>query len=374
MNIGFDAKRALHNKTGLGNYSRSLISALDQYFPENNYFLFAKLTENEAFKKWASSLSYTQIVHPKNHLIDASWRSFIIPSLLARYGCRLYHGLSAELPIGSRPPDTRYIVTVHDLIFMRYPHLYPFFDRQIYFRKTLHACKTADHIIAVSQQTRQDLTELLGVAAEKISVVPLAADPVFLQPWSELQLEGLRKRLGLPQQFILNVGTLEERKNALMVLKALRLLPAELHAVFVGKATKYQSVLDRYIAENGLASRVHFLNNIGFVDLPGIYRLSQVLVYPSRFEGFGVPMLEAAQCGVPAIGALGSSLAEAGGPGSICVHPDDVEHLALLIEERREDEELRMRIRNMGLEHAGRLSGKHLAERTMEVYRSSSLL
>lgn len=374
MNIGFDAKRALHNKTGLGNYSRSLIGALDRYFPENDYFLFAKLTENEAFKKWAASLHHTQIVHPKNRLLDASWRSFVIPSLLARYGCRLYHGLSAELPIGSRPPNTRYIVTIHDLIFIRYPNLYHFFDRQIYFRKTLHACKTADHIIAVSQQTRRDLIELVGVSAHKISVVHLAADPIFQKPWLPQDLEALRQKLGLPRQFILNVGTLEERKNALMLLKALRLLPPELHAVFVGKPTKYQNVLDEYIAAHGLSSRVHFLNNIGFAELPGIYRLAQVLVYPSRFEGFGVPMLEAAQCGLPAIGALGSSLEEAGGPGSICVHPDDVEHLAVLIEERRKDENLRKQIRHLGLAHAERLSGQRLAEKTMDVYLSSSFL
>lgn len=371
MNIGFDAKRALHNKTGLGNYSRSLIGALDKYFPENNYFLFAKMTENEAFKRWAAALEHTGIIHPKTKLINSTWRSLVIPSLLKKYACNVYHGLSAELPIGRRPANTKYIVTIHDLIFLRYPSLYPFIDRQIYLRKTLHACKTADHIIAVSEQTKKDLVQFLQITPEKISVIYPTVDPVFSHPWSQEALMQLRQRWNLPREFILNVGTLEERKNALMLLKALTKLPEEVHAVFVGKATKYQSVLDTYIQQNGLRSRVHFLNNIGFAELPGIYRLARMLVYPSRFEGFGVPMLEAAQCGIPSIGAIGSSLAEAGGPGCVCVNPDDVDELVMRIEERRTDEQLRAEISRLGKAHAERLSPQNMAKQTMDIYLSS---
>ncbi|MBX9448323.1 MAG: glycosyltransferase family 4 protein [Taibaiella sp.] len=368
MNIGFDAKRAFHNKTGLGNYSRSLISALDQYYPEHHYYLFAKHSENQAFQRWSAALRQTSIIHPKTHPLDVSWRSLVIPGLLSRYDCQIYHGLSAELPIGPRPKNTRYIVTIHDLIFMRYPKLYSFIDRQIYYRKTLHACKTADHIIAVSEQTKADLINIMKIEDSRISVIYPTVDEIFHKKWSNEALQMVKEKRHLPDRYILNVGTLEERKNALLLLKALPLLDDRVHAVFVGKGTRYQAELDQFIRSYRLQSRVHFLNDIQFAELPAIYQLASALVYPSRFEGFGLPMLEAACSGIPAIGARGSSLEEAGGPGAICIDPDDVEGLVYQIQKVTHDSSYRSLLIRQGYEYAAAISTAYLAKHTMEIY------
>lgn len=368
MNIGFDAKRAFHNKTGLGNYSRALISAMDTHFSENNYSLFTKNPGNDAFLKWSETLQHTHIVTPQRQSIGALWRSFTIPSLLSQFDIEIYHGLSAELPFGNRSRNVKYIVTIHDLIFLRMPHQYSWFDRKVYFQKTLHACKVADHIIAISEQTKRDLIQYLGIPAHKITVVLQTCDPIFEKKWTDEALKDLRTRLHLPEQFLLNVGTLEARKNALLILKSLVALDTNIHAVFVGKQTDYQVTLNAFIAEHHLEKRVHFLKNISFQDLPGIYRLSAVFVYPSAFEGFGIPVLEAAKSGVPFIAATGSSLEEAGGPGGIYIGPDDVDSLTNNISIILKNTEYKAGQIQAGLAYAQQFSLQRFAQQTMEIY------
>lgn len=138
----------------------------------------------------------------------------------------------------------------------------------------------------------------------------------------------IRAKYQLPDHYILNVGSIEERKNALSAVQALTMLPEQIHLVIVGRHTEYTDKIERFIKENKLEERVHIISNVPFDDLPAFYQLAEIFVYPSRFEGFGIPIIEALYSGIPVVAATGSCLEEAGGPDSIYVHPDDINGMA----------------------------------------------
>ncbi|RQO31759.1 glycosyltransferase family 1 protein [Taibaiella sp. KBW10] len=371
MKIGFDAKRAFKNRTGLGNYSRSLIEALHQYFPQHQYQLFTPLLEGKpSLFDEAFDMKSVRVVQARTKFLSSFWRTFRVPSLLHKKGVQLYHGLSAELPAGTKPKGVPYVVTIHDLIFLRFPELYPAMDRKIYGYKTRAACEKADMIIAISEQTKQDLISYLQVPAEKITVVYQTCNPVFERSVSEVCKKEISQKYHLPERFILCVGTLEARKNALLLLKSLLHLPKEVNVVLVGKPTEYQKKIEAYIKEHHLENRVWMLPQVSFDDLPVLYQLASIFVYPSIFEGFGIPVIEALKSGVPVIAATGSCLEEAGGPDSLYVRPDDDFALAQHIAALWDDEDFRQAQIEKGLTFAQKFSLKDFAAHTMQVYQT----
>jgi len=333
MRITYDAKRAFQNSTGLGNYSRMLIRAMAQHYPGNRYFLYTpgkKHIDAAAFLLQHPELT---IRRPASFLPAAYWRSKGILRDLKRDRIELYHGLSHEIPIGIEHTGIKAVVTIHDLIFLHYPKLYPATDRWIYKAKVKNACINADHIIAISQNTKKDILHYFDVPSEKISVIYQDCHPAFYEQDDPDTLRQIKMDLHLPEQFLLYVGTLEERKNALLLLKALALLPPEIKLVLVGKSTAYVAQLRDFMARYQLNDQVVFLKNIQQNQLPLLYRLARIFLYPSRYEGFGIPVLEALNSGTPVIAASGSSLEEAGGSGSVYVHPDDEKALAAAVRE-----------------------------------------
>lgn len=331
MRIGFDAKRAFNNFTGLGNYSRFVIDALREYCPENDYFLFtpsARQHPETGHLLERFSVIQAPILYKRTGL-KSLWRSFGMSNDITRAGIDIYHGLSNELPFGGG----RYkrVVTIHDLIFIRYPELYNSIDRRIYWRKFKTACRKADRIVAISQQTKADIVEFFQEPDDKIDVVYQGVHPNFLRSWSTQELDAVRKKYNLPDQFILNVGTVEKRKNALLILKALKVGKLDVPVVIVGRHTAYVSELREYIEKNKLEKQVVFLQNVSFPDLPALYELCDVFVYPSFFEGFGIPVLEALYRNRSVITSKGSCFHEAGGEVALYTDPDDENELAALI-------------------------------------------
>ncbi|HRP89906.1 MAG TPA: glycosyltransferase family 1 protein [Edaphocola sp.] len=367
MNIGFDAKRAFFNKTGLGNYSRSLITALHSFFPENTYQLFTPLFKENLLFPEIQNCEDIQIIHPSRFLPQSIWRSWGITKSFNNTD--IYHGLSAELPLGKIPLNTKLVVTIHDLIYERFPELYPRIDYAIYRKKTINACAKAHRIIAVSEQTKRDLIRFYGIEALKINVVYQDCHPMFLERYSEPEKAVFKKKYNLPEQFLLNLGTLEERKNALLILKAMIHLPDDIHLVLVGKDTPYKEKLIAFIHKNQLTNRVHFRPEINFLEFPLLYQSASVFIYPSIFEGFGIPVLEAIKSQVPVIAATGSCLEEAGGADSIFIHPEDAlslkENILLLLN----DKAIRARQIQKSFEYALNFSSKNFAKKTMEVYK-----
>lgn len=371
MKIGYDGKRAVQNFTGLGNYSRYVLEALQEYFPDNEYVIYAtKWKENPRINSVFNSRSSTLRLPFLGwwRKFPFLWRTWGMASMLRMDKIELYHGLSNELPLNiHRIKGMKSIVTIHDLIFLHLPKCYHFIDRLIYNYKFKRSCKNADRIIAVSECTKRDIISAYGIPSDKIEVIYQGCDPAFAKIVSEARKSEVRGLYALPEHYILSVGTIEERKNALLAVKAMRYLPEQYHLVLVGWKKPYVKRLEDFIVQNGLEQRVHIQDDIPFADLPAIFQCADVFVYPSYYEGFGIPILEALNSQIPVVAATGSCLEEAGGPYSLYVHPDDDKGLADAIVQSLLPQN-RQRMITEGLKWASQFSKEQMARETMKCY------
>lgn len=367
MKIGFDAKRAYHNKTGLGNYSRSLIDTLLKFYPNNQYYLFNPKPSG-VFKPVGP---FEEILPRKGwqRKFRFLWRSLLLAKEVEHRHLDIYHGLSHELPFGIRSTTTKWVLTVHDLIFIRFPHYFNPIDRFIYRRKLTYACKQANKIIAISQQTKRDLVEYMGVNEEKIEVVYQGCDASFRQPLKDEQKQKLVDKYNLAPRYLLQVGTIEPRKNLLLSIKALPAVPEDVKLIVVGKPTTYLDEVKKEVVKLGLQQRVIFLHSVPFEDLPALYQLASIFLYPSRFEGFGIPIIEALNSNVPVIAATGSCLEEAGGPGSYYVQPDDDYQLAKYINFILDTPEKSKEMVLEGKAYVQRFSDEKIGADLMNIYK-----
>jgi len=369
MKIGFDAKRAFYNKSGLGNYSRSAIDMLCNFFPGNQYFLFTPKTNNAIEIPRYKNM---QDISPSGYFgkkFSSFWRTYGVSSLLKNNNFDIFHGLSNELPTGIAKTNTKAIVTIHDLIFVRYPELYKPIDRFIYRQKFAGACKAADTVIAISQQTKRDIIEFFGIDEKKIKVVYQICNPIFYQQQTSEKKLMVASKYNLPKDYILMVSTIEERKNALTVIKAVHRAKIDMPVVLVGRPTPYLDKIKLYCKENKIENKVQYITNIDFVDLPAIYQMANLLAYPSIFEGFGLPVLEALHSGVPVITTKGGCFAEAGGEHSVYVNPTDVDELQHEIVKVLSDTNLRRNMIENGLIHAQKFLPEKVANNLMDVYQ-----
>lgn len=373
MKIGFDAKRAFMNTSGLGNYARSLLKSLQVYHGEGNKFhLYAPKVRKSRFYQTIRASGKFQLHTADGSLykhLHGAWRSFGLTKSVKNERLNIYHGLSNELPFNIKNGGAKNVVTIHDLIFVRYPHLYPWIDRKIYDYKFRKACDTADKIIAVSHTTKQDLIDLYNVDSQRIEVIYQCANDQFLQPSNEEKKNAVRQKYSLPPRFILYVGTIEERKNLLVVLKAMRqLTDKEVPLIIVGRKTDYFKTVQKYISAHDMNTRIQFLGTIDNNELPYFYQLASVFVYPSIFEGFGIPVLEALLSGTPVITSNLSSLPEAGGPNSLLVNPVNDEEIAAGITRILNDNDYAQRMKLLGLEYAQQFHPKHTSTQLINVY------
>lgn len=369
LRIGFDAKRAFLNRTGLGNYARSVISSLAARFPEEHYFLYTPKTgKDEKITAMLETPSVT-VRTPSLPILTSAWRSrFVVPQLI-KDRLDIYHGLSHEIPIGIQHSGIKTLVTIHDLIFLRYPQYYKAADRKIYNVKFRNACKYADLIVAVSEQTKRDIVHYFGTDPARIKVVYQSCAPVFREPCSTSQLAQVKHKYNLPPQFLLTVGTVEERKNLMLIARALQQVP-EVPLVVVGKQTAYAAQVKAFLQERHLEQRVLFLEGVSFPDLRALYQQATLFLYPSEFEGFGIPILEALCSGIPVIAATGSCLEEAGGPDSIYVDPKDEQALAAAINHLLQHPEQCSRMIQAGRAFAASFTEEHHADSLMQLYRA----
>jgi glycosyltransferase involved in cell wall biosynthesis len=372
MNIGFDAKRAVLNHTGLGNYSRSLIEALTEYAPDNKYILFSPGIKPNARLSTILDRNNVRfvILRGLGRLFAPLWRTWGINWNIRRNRIDVYHGLSAELPAGIRRTGVRTVVTIHDLIFLRYPAYYPPIDRLIYRLKSRYACRTADRIIAVSECTARDIAAFFRIPEDKITVIYQSCHRSFGRDVAEETKRSVAAKYRLPARFVLNVGTIEARKNLCAVVRALARLPEAVHLVAAGRPTAYLKEVKRCAASAGVAHRLHFITDVAYEDLPAIYRLASAFVYPSLFEGFGIPVIEALASGVPVIAATGSCLEEAGGPDSLYVDPADDAALAQQIAAVLGDAQKAARMIEAGKAYVRRFDPELVARQVMNVYES----
>lgn len=369
VRIGFDAKRAAQNKTGLGNYSRFVIDILSKYYPDNAYFLYTpSLKKNRLMK---ISGDNARVIYPSSFWakLPSLWRVFHLSDDLRKDNIMLYHGLSNELPFNINGVlGMKSIVTIHDLIFKILPECYKPADRMIYDFKFRKACVNADRIIAVSECTKRDIVRFYNIDPSKIDVVYQGCDDQFRHMAPDTLKQEVKKRFSLPEKYILFLGSIEKRKNLMLLARALKYLKSEIKVVAVGKRTEYTSEVEEFLRKNSLKNRMIMLHGVEFKYLPAIYQMASVFVYPSVYEGFGIPLLEALNSRVPVIAATGSCLEEAGGPDSLYVDPYDDVDLAQKLDMVLSDEVLRNRMIERGLEYAHRFDERRLADDLMDVY------
>ena len=361
MNIGLDAKRIFFNHSGLGNYSRRFYRALASNLKDDSFFLYSprKISPDNPY--------FTEVIH-ENSMIKSPagkiaglfggsvWRSGLVAGQLSSDSIDIYYGLSNEIPFGTRNSGTIKIVIIHDLIFLRYPALYPAIDRAFYKKKTRYACKYSDRIIAASEQTKQDIVDFYNIPGDKISVIFPGTDPSFYAD-SCLDSGGF---FSTPRKYIISIGAITPRKNLLNTVKAFNTIKDryDLDLVVIGTATglgkEYLKEISGYIVENDLSERIHFLGNVPYKFVPDLCRKAQLLAYPSQFEGFGMPIVEALFSRIPVITTRGGCFPEAGGDAAIYTDPDSIDELAGAMEKIMHSPELRKDLISKGLAHAAR--------------------
>jgi glycosyltransferase involved in cell wall biosynthesis len=379
MNIAFDAKRAFLNDTGLGNYSRTLISSLAALYPQHLYYLYTTKT-GSLFKPNADNIRIQLPEKPFQKMFKSAWRSSGVVSDLQNQHIHLYHGLSHEIPQGIQRTKIKSVVTMHDLIHERYPSQYPWLDRKIYTRKFRFACHNADAVIAISEQTKKDLIEFYGTDATKIHVCYQSCDPRFTKVSSNETKNLVRRKYNLPDEYLLYVGSIIERKNLLNICKALRSAKdVDVPLVVVGKGKDYYEQVKQFLKDNNMEGKVIFLSyyrqdngntGIDFIDLPAIYQMSHMLIYPSFFEGFGIPVLEGLNSRIPVITSNTSCLPEAGGDAAFYVDPGQPEDIAEKIRLVLRDDELVSKHIANGVAYAQQFTNEKAAEAVHQVYQS----
>jgi glycosyltransferase involved in cell wall biosynthesis len=363
MHIAYDAKRAFLNRSGLGNYSRTLLKNICRYQSGHSLHLLtpeAKLTADTDF------LFHEPTVHIHSG-ISVINRLYPSPAFFNTHKIDIYHGLSNELPFNAAKLNIKKVVTIHDVIFMRYPQWYNAIDRAIYTWKTRRACEAAGTIIAISRQTKNDLIEFLKVPEQKIKVVYQSCDEAYTRETAAPVTSVL-----LPEKYLLYVGTIEPRKNLMSIAKALKVLKNKIQIplLVIGKSTPYKKQVQQYLQNHGITDKMIFAENIPLEQMPAIYRGASLFIYPSTFEGFGIPIIEALYSRVPVITGTGSCFSEAGGADSCYINPESNFQLAESIEQIVNSSTLSLQMVNEGYNYVQRFNAENTSKELMRVYSS----
>lgn len=372
MKIGFDAKRIFNNQTGLGNYSRQVVQALATQFPENQYHLYCSsikkfpeylLDQTNVFRQ-----APTSTFHQK---FPSIWRSGGMVKDLQNQGIEIYHGLSNELPHGIENTGIKSLVTIHDLIFLHYPNLYPFFDRRVYKRKFEAAVKHANIVIATSEHTRKDILKAYHCSPNKVKVLYQDCDAAFSTMLSQDQLLAVKRKYSLNREFVLSVGTLEQRKNHLNLLHAF--VQSDLHdtdLVLVGKKGDAYPALEKFVKDNSLVDRVKFIHELPFADLPALFQAARAFAYISKYEGFGIPVLEALRSNIPVLTSNTSSLPEVGGAAALYANPDSIKEIAFGLNQIVYSQDVRKELLNAIPAQLQKFESAALSKQLMDIYSS----
>lgn len=362
MKIAFDAKRFFHNTSGLGNYSRDLVRILSEYEPNNEYLLLNK-NKSERGKEILERRNVQFIETSKGNFS----RQLKMGKDAQKQGADIFHGLSGELPLKWDPKPIKKVVTIHDLIFVRYPQYYSFFDRRIHFWKFKKAADMADKIIAISEQTKRDIVQYLKVPETKIEVIYQGCHQAFKEQQSLEMMLTVKDKFKLPERFVLNVGTIEDRKNLLNIVKAIK--DTAIPLVVVGRKTKYYQKIESFLKKNKMEKQVLFLEGVSMNELACLYKLADIFVYPSFFEGFGIPVIEALFSKTVVVTSNTSCLPEAGGKDSVYINPDNDLDIRAKIKFLWENESERKRREEKGFEFVQKFNDEPIARELMNFYQ-----
>lgn len=369
MRIGYDAKRAFNNRAGLGVHSRTLIDNMLRYHPDDDYHLYTpSIALPDMYDSYQNVGNIS--IHTATGISKAYWRSWGVTDDLVNHKIDIFHGVSHEIPRNIEKAPCVSVVTIHDVIFKRFPEYFPITDRMIYDQKWKHAITTADKVIAVSESTKNDILQYYSIAPDKIEVVYSSCHPRYYQPSDDHQC----RPTGLPSEYILSVGSVEPRKNYETLLHALDQIHSESrpHLVIIGRGKgKHVSKIKDLITKLGLKQKVTILSDVTDDSIRAIYQGAAAFIYPSYYEGHGLPITEALYCGVPVVASSTSSMPEAGGPDCIYIDPLDSEELSHAIRLVLSDTQLRNKMVVNGLAYAKEtFDPRKVTDQMYAVYKS----
>lgn len=373
IRIGINIRFIQTTISGIGKYVLELMKGLAQIDNENKYDLY--------------EYSHTKVLHP----IEKKNFSYVIPTFntkirsfrifleqflftmfIKKQKLDVFHGPSFMLPI-FKPLKTKCVITVHDLTFLRYQESFTFETKlyyKIFFKRSIN---NADMIIADSQATKDDLMLYFHVPKNKIKVIYLGVDKAFTPVADKFHIAKVQKKYALPKKFFLFTGLLSPRKNIEGVLRAFNSLNIDLykeyHFVIVGGKGWLYDPIFKYVEKHNLKERVHFTGYIDAGDLPVFYTLAEALVFPSFYEGFGLPILEAMACGCPVITSNISSMPEVAGDAALLVDPKNSQNILAAMEKIVSDKELRKELVKKGYEQAKKFTWEKTAEETLALYK-----
>lgn len=381
VRIGIDYTAAVHQQGGIGRYTRSLVRALSQLDTQNQYVLFVAGTkaEGDGLGDWPKNFR----LHPvpvSDRWLNILWQRLRVPLPIQVWTgpLELFHSPDFVLPPLGRTPA---VLTIHDLSFLQVPWCFVPAFRAYLEAAVPRAVQQAGMILADSGSTKRDLIDLLAVEPEKVVVVYPGVESRF-QPMADLRtLEPVRARYGLPQRFVLGLGTLQPRKNFVGLIEAFgRMLAAhgedpdldDLTLVIAGGPGWMYEGIEQAVERSGLAERVQILGFVEDQDLPALYNLARVFAFPSWYEGFGVPVLEAMACGTPVVAADNSSLPEVVGEAGLMLDAADTEALAQALFRLLTEQSLRQSLQAAGIKQAARFTWQAAASQLMDVYASAN--
>ncbi len=371
MRICLNASPAVHHIAGLGRYTQELMTALLAIDSQNEYVAFYNRPSEAQLDPFLDGLP-----HLTTNLPTKPWRMSALLAHFVRISqdwlfpqIDLFHATDHLLPRLSR---VRSVFTLHDLVFRFYPETHKLLNRWFLTLMMPRFLQAADAVIAVSEWTKKDAIELYGLDEDKVRVVYEGVNPMF-RPASEDRISALRQKYGILKKFILSVGTIEPRKNLTSLLEAYRSLKdhePELQLVIVGKKGWLYEGFFRRLRELSLEDDVIFPGFVPDEDLPPLYSAADLFVFPSLYEGFGLPVLEAMACGTPVVTSNASSLPEVTAEAALLVDPHDIGALIRAATAVLDSKELRGELRAKGPRQAAKFSWEKAARETLVVYTS----
>jgi glycosyltransferase involved in cell wall biosynthesis len=389
MRIGIDCTAAVRQGAGIGRYTRQLVQALLALDTHNDYVLLAA-SGGSGLSREATSGKPGGLGSLASHGVSPGHVRMVTLPVSERLLTIIWHRLRlplwVELATGTldvfHSPDfvlppvrrARTVLTVHDLSFVRVPECADPGLRSYLQHVVPASARRADIVLADSQCTKADVVELLGVDVSRVVVVYPGVEPRFRRVQDQHTLDAVRERYGLPVRFALGLGTLQPRKNLGRLIEAYAGLQEEsaggLHLVIAGGAGWMYESLFRRVAELRLQNTVSFPGYIADEDLPALYTLADLFVFPSLYEGFGLPVLEAMACGTPVVTSAVSSLPEVAGDAALLVDPLDTQALAEAMRRALEDTRLRSEMVEKGLRQALCFTWSESARQLLELYHS----
>jgi len=367
-----DIRTATPHFPGIGRYVAGLAPALAAQLRDGErlVLLCNDVKQEASFSQVPNSNAAVSMCRVKatSFSLSQQWQiAQTLQQLSKNQGRLVYHSPYYLMPYWPGAPT---VLTIHDLIPILLPDTVSLRAR-LFFRLTHRlALRSADRIIAVSEATKRDLINVLGVEETRITAIPHGVESRF-HPQSQTEIERVRTAYELPEEFVLYLGINKPHKNLVNLIHAYALLPASVPSLVIAGVwdNRYPDAKEQ-VERLGLTGRVDFLGPVNEMDLPGLYAAATVFVFPSRYEGFGFPVLEAMACGVPVITSNGSSLPELVGNAVLQVDPRDIEQIALALDTMLTAPILRGSLREAGLARAREFSWERCASETLAVYRT----